>query len=127
MHREEFKEIDTVEYFLVYSELIHAARHRGSVTYQELAHVVGLPLSGNQMGLQIGNLLGAVSFNEVENGRPMLSAIGVTVKGNVGAGFFNLARQLGLLDSDHPADEDAFLQEQVHQIYRIWQQQFPKQ
>ncbi len=125
MIRDEFKEIDTVEYFF-YSELINAARHRGTVTYQELAHVVGLPIRGNHMAKQIGNLLGAVSFNEVENGRPMLSAIGVNVKSYAGEGFFNLARQLGLLNSDYPADEADFWKSQVDQIYEIWKQTFPK-
>ena len=34
----------TKAYLLIYAELITAARYRGTVTYQELAELVGLPL-----------------------------------------------------------------------------------
>ncbi len=40
----------TKDYFLIYAELIRAARYRGTVTYQELADFVGLPLRGSYMG-----------------------------------------------------------------------------
>lgn len=117
---------ETIEYHLVYSELIHAARHRGTVTYQELAHVVGLPVRGNYMSNRIGAILGAVSENEVHQNRPMLSAIAVTVEGKPGGGFFNFARELGLLESGNPDEEQAFWTKQKREIYKIWQQTFPK-
>jgi uncharacterized protein YcfJ len=119
---ENYPDYETVEYHLVYSELIKAARHRGTVTYQELAVVAGLPLRGSHMGRRIGNLLGAVSQNEVNHGRPMLSVVGVNVNGYVGDGFFKLARELNLLhDGD---DEQAFFEGQRNQCYKIWQQSF---
>lgn len=124
---ENYPDYETVEYHLVYSELIHAARHRGTVTYQELAHVVGLPLVGNYMGKKIGAILGAVSQNEVNYGRPMLSAIAVTTKGIAGPGFFTLARELGLLSSEDTRDELDFWEEQKHRCYQIWQQSFHKE
>lgn len=37
----------TKGYFLIYAELIRAARYRGTVTYQELADLIGLPLHGS--------------------------------------------------------------------------------
>ncbi len=40
----------TKAYLLIYAELITAARYRGTVTYQELAELVGLPLHGIYMG-----------------------------------------------------------------------------
>ncbi len=30
------------EYFLVYAEMINAAKYRGTVTYQEVAQIMGL-------------------------------------------------------------------------------------
>jgi hypothetical protein len=117
---------ESVEYYWVYSELIAAARRRGTVTYQELAHVVGLPLTGNYMGKRIGELLGAVSGNEVKHGRPMLSAIAVTANGYPGGGFFSWARELGLLNTDEPHAERAFVEAQQRKIYEIWQQKFLK-
>jgi hypothetical protein len=45
----------TREYALIFAELITAARYRGTVTYQELAELVGLPLQGNFMGAELGD------------------------------------------------------------------------
>jgi hypothetical protein len=120
---ENYPDYETVEYHLIYAELIHAARHRGTVTYQELAHVVGLPITGSHMGRRIGNLLGAVSVNEVNQQRPMLSAVAVKVDGTSGEGFYSLARQLQLLKTE---DAEAFWKDQTEQCYAIWQQKFAK-
>jgi len=118
-----FPAYETIEYHQVYSELIRAARHRGTVTYQELAHVVGLPLKGSYMGREIGKLLGAVAQNEVMQGRPMLSAVAVNVRGEPGEGFFTLAHEFGLLSN---APDMSFWEDQKQQCYDTWQQQFPK-
>ncbi len=123
---ENYPDYETVEYHLVYSELIIAARRRGTVTYQELAHVVGLPLVGNHMGVRIGAILGAVSQNEFNQGRPMLSAVAVTSNGIPGGGFFTLARELGLLTADDKDSQQAFWKAQQRQLYTIWQQKFHK-
>ena len=49
------------EYSLVYTELITAAKYRGTVTYQEIAQIMGLPLSGNHMSREVGWVLGEIS------------------------------------------------------------------
>ena len=90
----------TKEYRLVLTELITAARYRGTVTYQEIAPLMGLPPQGSHMGREIGQLLGEISEDEHVNGRPMLSAFAVSVEGVPGPGFFALARDLGRLRSD---------------------------
>jgi hypothetical protein len=72
------------EYLLIYSELIKAAQHHGVVTYQELADLVGLPLQGNFMGKELGHYTGEISREEMEHGRPMLSAIVVGASGKPG-------------------------------------------
>jgi hypothetical protein len=107
----------TKEYSLVYAELITAAKYRGTVTYQEVAKILGLPLQGNYMGGVIGQLLGEISDDEVANGRPMLSAIVVNIKGLPGPGFFTLARQLGKLQDE---DEQAFWEKECQQVYETW-------
>jgi hypothetical protein len=123
---ENYPDYESIEYHLVYSELIKAARNRGTVTYQELAHVVGLPLSGSYMGKRLGEILGAVSQNEFNYKRPMLSAIAVNVGGKVSDGFFVIAVELGLLKSDEPQERQAFLAKQRQEIYEIWKQRFHK-
>lgn len=126
MSEQRFGNKETVEYHLAYSAMIQAARNRGTVTYQELALLVGLPLSGNYMSNSLGRVLGNISENEVKNDRPMLSALCVTISGKPGSGFFPYARELGLLNSDDPEVEEDFWENQKRQCYEIWQQQFSK-
>ncbi|NLF78030.1 MAG: hypothetical protein GX573_20245 [Chloroflexi bacterium] len=121
-----FPDYETVEYHLLYSELIKAARHRGTVTYQELALVVGLPTTGNYMGKRLGEILGAISQNEHFENRPLLSAVGVTTNGRPGGGFYRLAHELGLIDSDDPERHHEFWEDQVRACYQTWQQRFSK-
>ncbi len=80
------------EYYLTFNELVTAARYRGTVTYQEIALLVGLPLRGSYMGSEIGHLLGDISDDEVTNGRPMLSAVASPsmFKENLVQGFMHL-------------------------------------
>ncbi|SRR5260221_8745137 len=108
----------TKEYFLILAELIQAARYRGTVTYQELADLIGLPLVGAFMGAELGGYLGAISEEEVQQGRPMLSVLTVTVEGKPGDGFFGLAKDLGKLKSDHPHDRDAFWEAEKRAVYQ---------
>jgi hypothetical protein len=107
----------TKEYTRVYAELMIAAKYRGSVTYQEIAQMIGLPLKGSHMGKEIGWILGEISDDEVANGRPMLSAIAVNVGGNPGPGFFTLARELGKLTHD---DEPGFWEAECQAVYETW-------
>ena len=90
----------TKEHCLVYRELITAARYRGTITYQEIAAIMDLPMVGSHMGREVGHLLGAISEDEHVQGRPMLSAVAVGVSGQPGDGFFALARELGKLQDD---------------------------
>jgi hypothetical protein len=105
------------EYSLVYAELITAAKYRGTVTYQEIARKIGLPLTGGYMSGELGILLGEISEDEAANGRPMLSAIAVNVQGLPGPGFFTLARQLGRLKDEK---EDAFWKVVCQSVYETW-------
>jgi hypothetical protein len=77
----------TKEYLLAYAELLQAARYRGVMTYQAVAQIMGLPLTGNNMGREVGQLIGEISQDEVQNGRPMLSALVVGTSGVPGEGF----------------------------------------
>ncbi len=105
------------EYHFVHAELVTAARYRGAITYQEIAKLMGLPMQGNYMGSQIGHILGEISEDEVEAGRPMLSAIAVSVKGSPGPGFFVLARDLGKFQGISSEDENAFWEQEKGAVY----------
>ena len=110
----------TKEYHLIHAELMAAAKYRGTVTYQEIAKIIGLPLSGNYMGAEIGYLVGEISEDEVISGRPMLSAIVVSTAGKPGSGFFELARQLGRLDSSGRDAEISFWEREMKAVYEQW-------
>lgn len=107
----------TIEYALVYNELITAARYRGTVTYQEIAKLMGIPLVGGYMAKLIGEILGEISMDEVEHGRPMLSVIAVGVKGLPGDGFYKLARELAKLTTQ--SDEEFWAAEKKA-VYETW-------
>ena len=108
------------EYYLTFNELISAARYRGTVTYQEIAQLVGLPLKGSYMGSMIGHLLGEISEDEVNNGRPMLSAVAVNVQGVPGPGFYALARELGKEFDDSKEAKLAFWSSELSNVYEVW-------
>lgn len=79
------------------------------------------------MGAELGAYLGVISEDEVKlYGRPMLSAITVTVNGRPGGGFYTLAKDLGKLASDHPADQQAFWETERMAVYSTWQMSFDK-
>jgi len=110
----------TAVYRDVYRELINAARYKGIVTYQELAQMMGLPISGQHMGSQVGWILGEISEDEHAAGRPMLSAVAVAVSGEPGEGFYELARKLGLLGEVPSEESRKFWRRQKEAVYETW-------
>lgn len=107
-------------YHIIYSELITAARYRGTVTYQEIARLMGLPLSGNYMGLEVGHILGEISEDEHAQGRPMLSAVAVGVSGEPGEGFYGLAKELSKLKDDSTEGRRRFWEAEKAAVYKAW-------
>ncbi|MBL7130840.1 MAG: hypothetical protein ISS45_05520 [Candidatus Omnitrophica bacterium] len=116
--KDKFRE--TKKYYLVYSELITAAKYRGTITYQEIARIIRFPLSGNWMGAQIGQLLGEISEDEVRHNRPMLSAVAVNTTGVPGTGFFWLAQQLKRLNNNSKKGRQKFWEEEKKAVYEAW-------
>jgi hypothetical protein len=113
------------EYFLVYAELIHAARYRGTTTYQAVAEIMGLPLKGSYMGKETGHLLGEIAEDEFHQGRPLLAALAVSsVSGRPGPGFFALARDLGKLQETSEEAERGFWEKEIAAVYAAWQKEF---
>lgn len=118
MHHVKDKYRGTTKYFHVMAELVRAAQYRGLTTYQDIAVIMGLPLTGSYMGSATGQILGEIAEDEVLAGRPMLSAVAVGVSGKPGSGFYSLARELGLLDLG--AEETEFWQAQREAAYAAW-------
>jgi hypothetical protein len=115
----------TTTYFHVMAELVRAAQYRGLTTYQDVAVIMGLPVRGSHMGSETGQILGEISEDEVAAGRPMLSAVAVSVEGKAGPGFFALARQLGRLTGDE--SDGAFWEMERQAVYAAWKRPLPKE
>jgi hypothetical protein len=114
----------TKEYLLVYAELLQAARYRGVTTYQAVAQIMGLPMTGNLMGKEVGQLIGEISGDEVQNGRPMLSALVVGTSGVPGEGFLTWAKELGRLTDDSKEGRAAFWESERQAVYQAWARTF---
>jgi alkylated DNA nucleotide flippase Atl1 len=110
----------TAVYRDVYRELINAVRYKGTVTYQELAQMMGLPISGQHMGNQVGWILGEISEDKHLAGRPMLSAVAVGVSGEPGEGFYKLAKDMGILGEISVEEQRKFWKKQREAVYEAW-------
>lgn len=113
-------------YHRVFHELVLAAQYRGLTTYQDIAVLMGLPLQGSHMGKQVGHILGEIVEDEIEAGRPMLSAVCVSVEGAPGPGFYSLAKELELFDSDDRDARLTFWGKQREAVYEAWRRPLPK-
>ena len=114
----------TKEYFIIYGELISAAHHQGTTTYQAIAQLMGLPLRGGYMAKETGQILGEISEDEFNAGRPMLSAIAVGVSGKPGPGFYAFAEDLGKLTGAPGEDKQRFWEEEKAAVYAEWKREF---
>ena len=81
----------TKQYHLVFCRLLAAAQKRDEVLYPDLAAILGIP-PGPPVPDDLPQVLGEISEDEHVAGRPLLSAIAVSVKSVPGEGFFTLAR-----------------------------------
>ena len=103
--------------------MVRAAQYRGVTTYQDIAVILGLPLSGSHMGKEVGWILGEISEDEVNADRPMLSSVAVGVNGKAGPGFFGLARKLSRLAAN--GDESKFWEKEQSATHAAWKRPLP--
>lgn len=124
MSAESYKSKKNKVYLLVYCELINAARYRGTTTYQAIAQIMGLPLKGGHMAGEVGKILYEIVKDELDNKRPMLSAVAVGVNGLPGPGFFVLARDLGKLQDVSEDEQRQFWEKEKEAVYAAWKREF---
>ena len=106
----------------VYGLLIRAAELHGTVTYPQIAELMGLPRQGSNTGRRIGEMLGAITDRERAAGRPMLSAVAVSsTNRKPGAGFASLAEQHGSLSpSATEAEKETYWRSELARVYKEW-------
>ncbi len=90
-------------------EVERVAASQEIVTYSELARRLGIDLDDGAQRRHLSALLGQLSRAEVAAGRPMLSSVVVQYEGGTpGSGFFELGRELALVQPGDDADIFAF-------------------
>ena len=87
----------TPEHKRIREVLISVARNKKTISYTELLNQskVKLDMSIPYDRGQLGHLLGEISWNEVAEGRPMLSSVAIHAGDSIqGKGFFDLAEKI---------------------------------
>lgn len=103
----------------IYSKLKNAAKNKTSVTYSSLANIAGLDMELSYERAKLGDILGAISTNEYENGRPLLSVVAwFSGRPEPSKGFYNLAESLDLYSSKQ--DKDEFFISELNKVYEYW-------
>ncbi len=114
-----FKYIGSKEFIEVYCKLIETAKKNSTVSYSEIASILGITSPGNYMGSEVGKVVEEISIVEALNRRPMLNAVVVTKEtGLPGKGFFELAMRLGKLAPQD--DEKDFWERELQEVYNTW-------
>ena len=89
-----------------------------SVTYNDLAAVVGWDMDDPAAARVVAGILRAISTAEHEAGGPLMSAVVVGPKtGRSGKGFFNLAQRLSRYDG---GIQGAFFAQVLRHVYAHW-------
>ena len=103
-------------------EMKRVARKRSTISYSDLGRKVGMPTDSHTMQHLIGGLLGEISCEEDNAGRPMLSALVVTeATGLPGRGFFGLAVDLGKLPAGASGKaRNAFWKKELKRVHAVW-------
>jgi hypothetical protein len=110
----------TKEYHFVYCKLLTAAQQSMEISYKEVADILGIHTPGNHMAREVGEILGEISEDEHNAGRPLLSALAVGVNNIPGEGFFNLARRLGKLTATGKIETTQFWRDEQRHVYETW-------
>lgn len=101
--------------------LIRTARSGGFITYTDLCkQISAIQIEPHEHALRI--LLGGVSTEEHEDGRPLLTALIIYKNGEFapGTGFFNLAESLGYEVGNTDLYRDRFWLDQLRQLRETW-------
>ncbi len=94
------------------------ARAGRTVTYNDLAAVVGWDMDDPAAAREIAGILRAISMAEHAAGRPLLSVVVVGAKtGRPGKGFFKLAQRLGRYDG---AADGTFFAQELRRAHGHW-------
>jgi hypothetical protein len=105
----------------LFRRLIEVAAAQLTISYTEIANLLGLDMSNPDDRLRIGDMLDEINHAEHHAGHPMISAVVVHAQEGVpGPGFFVCARELGQLTSRNRQDELAFFVQELQRVHAHW-------
>lgn len=106
--------------------LLAVAREQRTITYGEVISVAGIRLPGDALSGALGHLFYEIVMAELAKDptAPMLSAVALPKnETRPSKGFFELARELGRLESVSARDEDIFWLNELKAAYGYWGKQ----
>ena len=104
---------------MIRNKLIEAAKMKDVVCYSEIGELLDLSMDNPYHRQEIGRILGEISTEEHQAGRPLLSAVVVHKENHQpGKGFFQLARELGKQKPDE--NDDVFFAAELQKVFDEW-------
>ncbi len=113
----------TPEHIRIREVLITYARKKSMVAYTDLLNEAKVKLDMSvpyERGI-LGRLLGEISWNEVQEGRPMLSSVAKLKGKNIQSqGFFDLAEDIYNIKLKNSDQRLRFGMEELNRTYDCW-------
>lgn len=113
----------TPEHIRIREVLVATARRKGKLSYTELLKRANVKLDmaiPYDRGL-LGHLLGEISWNEVAQGRPMLSSVAIHAGDyKQGEGFFDLAERLYGIVFRNADEKLVFGMSELNKTHAFW-------
>lgn len=113
----------TEEHKRIREVLIKVAKRKSIINYTDLLKQskVNLDMSVPFDRGQLGHLLGEISWNEVKQGRPMLSSVALHAGDfKQGQGFFDLAKELYSITFNNEDEQVKFGMEEMNKTHKFW-------
>ena len=102
----------------IHEELVRVARSQQVVNYSDIAPLAGLNMDSPEDRNRIADILDDISRAEHSHGNPLLSAVVIRRDRNMpGAGFFNLAKRLGLYTA---GDDFQYWLQELRRVHDYW-------
>ena len=103
---------------LLYCRLLEVAKAHCTITYREVAELVGLGLGKAEHRADLSKILRTISLHEQEHGRPLLSAVVVSEATDFpGRGFFWMLESLGVSVSDN---QEELFERELGRVHQHW-------
>lgn len=104
----------------VYDVLVTKAKAGKTVTYGEIAPMVGLDMALADDRNQMADILREIALHEHEAGHPLLTAVVVHAQDpcEPGPGFFKLAKELNLMQG---SGQSAYFWAELQRVFEYWQ------